>query len=130
MNSTSENDQKAYIELEDAIQSYPVVSAPAGFSKMVMNNVRTSALKPQFRLSWIDYALTFFITSMIGIALILWQLIPMQWIMLARFQALVLWERSIHFPFTPILFVGCTLVFVAMSFAMVLFRRPRFIITP
>ena len=130
MTSTSENDQDAYFELEDALHTYPIVSAPANFSKSVMKNVRASVPKPQFRLSWIDYALTFFSTSMIGLVLLLWQFVPPQWFMIVRFQAFILWERSIRFPFTPILFAGFILVFIVMSFAMVLFRRPSLIVTP
>jgi hypothetical protein len=129
MTSTSENDQNAYFELENALHTYPIVSAPANFSKSVMKNVRASVPKPQFRLSWFDYALTFFSTSMIGLVLFLWQLVPTQWIMIVRFQAFILWERSIRFPFTPILFVGFILVLIVMSFAMVLFRRPRLMVT-
>jgi hypothetical protein len=129
MASNSEHNRKAYFDLEDAFQTYPKISAPANFSKSVMKNVHASATKPQFRLSWIDYALTFFVTSMIGLGLFLWQFIPTQWIMLVRFKAFVLWERSIRFPFTPILFVGCALVFLTISFVMVIFRRPRLIIS-
>ena len=128
MTSTSENDQKDHFELEDALQTYPIISAPASFSKAVMENVHASAPKPQFQLSWIDYALTFFGTSMIGLVLFLWQLVPTQWFMHVRFQALVLWERSIRFPYTSALLIGCVLMFLVISFAMVFFRRPRLII--
>jgi hypothetical protein len=130
MTSAFENDQKIHAVLEDALHTYPIIPAPAGFSEMVIGNVRASAPIPQFRLSWIDYALTFFFTIMIALTLVLWQLVPVQWIMQVRFQAFVFWEHSIRFPLTPIMFAGFILVFVAMSFAMVLFRRPRLIITP
>ena len=129
MTPTSENDQNARFELEDALQTYPIISAPANFSKAVMNDVRASAPKQQFRLSWIDYALTFFGTSMIGLVLFLWQLVPTQWIMLARFQAFVLWERSIRFSQVPVLLVGCVLVILTVFFAMAFFRRPHLIIS-
>ena len=130
MTPTSENDQKAHFELEDALQTYPIISAPANFSKSVMENVRASTPKPQFQLSWIDYALTFFGTSMVGLVLSLWRLIPTQRIMLVRFQAFVLWERSIRFSQVPVLLVGCVLVILTVFFAMAFFRRPRLIITP
>ena len=129
MTLETENNSNAHIELEDALQTYPIVSAPANFSKSVMKNVRASAPKPQFQLSWIDYALTFFSTGMVGLILFLWQLIPMQWFMLMRFQAFVLWERSIRFSQAPLLLVGCVLVILAVSYAMVSFRRPRLIIS-
>ena len=130
MTSTSENDQKAHFELEDALQTYPIISAPANFSKSVMGNVRASTPKPQFQLSWIDYALTFFGTGMVGLVLFLWRLIPTQSIMLVRFQASVLWERSVRFSHIPLLLLGCVLVILAASFAVVFFRRPHLIITP
>jgi len=127
MTSAHENGQKNYFELEDALQTYPITPAPAGFSKKVIDKVRTSTPKLQFRLSWFDYALTFFSTSMVGLALILWQLIPTQWIMLVRFQAFILWERSMRFPYKPNLFAGCTLAILAILFALVFFKRPRFV---
>jgi hypothetical protein len=130
MTSATEKNQKKHFELEDALHTYPIVSAPAGFSKAVMNNVRASVPLPQFQLSWIDYALTFFVACMIGLVLFLWQLIPTQWIMLVRFQTFILWERSIRFLYVPALFVGCALVFLAISFAMTSFRRPRLKISP
>lgn len=130
MTSTFENDQKDHFELEDALQTYPIISAPANFSKSVMDNVRASAPKPQFQLSWIDYALTFFGTGMVGLVLFLWRLIPTQSIMLVRFQASVLWERSVRFPHIPLLLLGCVLVILVASFAAVFFRRPRLIISP
>ena len=129
MTSTPENDQKAYFELEDALQTYPIVSAPAGFSESVMKNVRASVPKPQFQLSWFDYALTFFCTSMVGLVLFLWQFIPTKWFMLVRFQAFILWERSTRLPYAPNLFVGCVLAFLAILFVLVFFKRPRFVIS-
>jgi len=127
MISTPENDQNAYLELEDALQTYPIVSAPANFSKSVMQNVRAAVPKPQFRLSWFDYALSFFSTSMVGLVLFLWQFIPTQWIMRVKFQAFILWERSIRFPYTHNLLAGCTLTFLAILFVLVFFKRPRFV---
>jgi hypothetical protein len=129
MTPNPENDQEnIHLSLEDALQSYPVITAPAGFSNSVMNSVRSSEPKLRFRLTWIDYALTLFATSMIGLALTLLQLVPMKWIMQVRFKAFILWERSIHFQFTPILLGGCFLILIAVSFAIFLFRRPRVII--
>ena len=129
MTSAPENNQKAHLDLEDALQTYPIIPAPTRFSEMVMDNVRASAPIPQFRLSWIDYALTFFATSMIALTLVLWQFVPVQWIMRIRFQAFVFWEYGTRFQFTPILFVVFVLVFVIMLFSVVLFRRPRLMIT-
>lgn len=129
MTSAFENDQKIHTALEDALHTYPIASAPAGFSTGVMNAVRASAPIPQFQLSWVDCALTFFATSMIALTLTLWQFVPVQWIMRIRFQAFVFWEYGTRFQFTPILFVGFTLVFIFILFSMVLFRRPRLMIT-
>lgn len=129
MNSAPENNQKTRFELEDALQTYPIIPAPAGFSGMVMDNVRASAPIPQFRLSWIDYALTIFATSMIALTLILWRFVPVQWIMRIKFQVFVFWEYGLRFQFTPILSVVFALVFVVMLFSAVLFRRPRLMIT-
>ena len=129
MTSAPENNQKIHFELEDALQTYPIISAPAGFSEKVMDNVYASAPIPQFRLSWIDYALTFFATSMIALTLVLWRFVPVQWIMRIKFQVFIFWEYGIRFQFTPILSVVFILVFIVMLFSAVLFRRPRLMIT-
>ena len=128
MTSAFENDQKIHTALEDALHTYPIASAPAGFSTGVMNAVRASAPIPQFQLSWVDYALTFFATSMIALTLVLWQFVPVQWIMRIRFQAFVFWKYGTRFQFTPILFVVLVLVLSVMLFSVALFRRPRLII--
>lgn len=128
MTSASENDRKNFA-LEDALQTYPVSPAPAGFSKVVMDNVRASIPKPQFQLSWIDYSLTFFATSMTALTIVLWRFVPVQWIMRIKFQVLIFWEYGIHFQFTPILSVVFVLVFIVMLFSVVLFRRPRLMVT-
>jgi len=129
MTSISENDQNVHFELEDALQTYPITPAPAGFSKKVLDKVYASTPKPQFQLSWFDYALTFFSTSMVGLVLLLWQFIPTQRIMLVRFQAFVLWERSTRFPYTPNLFVGCALAFLALLFAFIFLKRPGLVMS-
>jgi len=127
MTSTSENEQKAHFELEDALQAYPIISAPENYSESVMNSILTPLPKPQFRLSWIDYALSFFCTSMNGLILLLWQRIPTQWVMNMRFQAFVLWERSTRISSFHILLIGFALVFIVIFFQKLFFRRPGWI---
>ena len=130
MTSTPENNLDNKVALEDALRTYPIIPAPAGFSGKVMDSVRAALPKPVFRLSWIDYALTFFVASMSGLALFFVQRLPINWIMLARFRIIVLWERSSHIPFTAFLMAGCALVILVITTSSVLFARPRLMIAP
>jgi hypothetical protein len=130
MTPRSAQNQNGHMGLEEALQTYPVVPAPPGLSRAVMKAVRTSVPNPQFRLSWFDYALTFFLTSMVGLILSLERLLPKGWIMLVRLQAFILWERSMRY--SPALFwlLGCILILITISYAILLMKRPRLLIAP
>jgi hypothetical protein len=129
MTSTHDEDQKSHMALNGALDTYPVVSAPANFTTSVMNKVCIPEPKPQFRLSWIDYALTFFSTSMIYLLFFLWQLVPGRWIQVMRFQAYSLGQRNIGASDLEVLFIGTVLFFFVVTVSILLFRHPRSSIT-
>ena len=129
MTSPPNEDQKNYEVLEVALETYPVISAPADFSKSVMKKVLLSEHMPQFKLSWIDYALTLFATSMIFLLIFLWQLIPAQWIQIMRFQALAMRQRNTDISDLALVFTGTILFFFVVFVSTFLFKRPRSIIT-
>jgi hypothetical protein len=125
MTFASENNGNDRDVLEDAFRTYPIVPAPREFSGRVMDTIHAATPKPAFRLSWIDYALTLFVTSMSGLALFFIQRFPINWVMLARFRMIVLWERSSHLPFTAYLIAGCALVILVLTCSSILFAHPR-----
>ena len=130
MAARSAQNQKTHIELEKALRTYPLVPAPPSLSRSVMWAVGSSTPKPHFRLSWFDYALTFFMTSMVGLISILAGMLPSEWMMLMRLQAIILWERSMRFSAAPFLIIGCAFALVIVTNALLSQGRPRLSSTP
>ena len=124
MSAQSAHNQEIEKEWDEALQTYPIVPAPKGFSNSVMKKVNSSVARPKFHLSWFDYALTFFMTSMVGLTLVLENQLPREWTMLVRFQALILWERSMRF--IPVLSLMGTLVLTLITTvaAILFWKRP------
>ena len=114
---------------DESLKTYPVVPAPKGFSNSVMKKVYASGARPKFHLSWFDYALTLFTTSMFGLLLILGNLLPREWTMLVRFQALILWERGTRLIPVLSLMGALVLILVAIA-ATVIFRKRPYRVIP
>lgn len=66
--------------IEDALQSLPVDEPPAGLflSVMVQIKARQGVEKPVFKLNWLDFALSLFFASMLGLAMLVGGLLPPQ----------------------------------------------------
>jgi hypothetical protein len=52
--------------IEDALQTYPLASQPAGFTERVMRRIDVLAYRPRFRLTWIDLVLGVALTLTVG----------------------------------------------------------------
>jgi hypothetical protein len=124
MSAQSAHNQEIEGEWDESLKTYPVVPAPKGFSNSVMMGVYSSAAKPKFHLSWFDYALTVFTTSMFGLILILGNLLPREWTMLVRFQALVLWKRGMRSIPALSLMGVLVLVLVVIAATVLFWKRP------
>jgi hypothetical protein len=116
--------------IEDALSTYPMAAVPPGLSAAVMAQVRALSLKPRFRLSWMDYAVSLFVSGMASLFLLVWQLLPPNLTARLRLQ-LLLTERFLEInSLWPIIVVGIVLAVAALIVAALLFarsRRPRFL---
>ena len=94
-------------QLEDALQAWPLEDVPAGFSKAVMEQIRprqTTVKIPleyrvKFRLTWMDFALAMFFSSLPVLVFVTYILLPRKFILFLQYQWLV-----VQFPsYQPVL---------------------------
>lgn len=64
----------------EALASYPLQETPPTFSAGLMTrlNALPANVRPRFRLSWFDWAISLFTTGMAGLGFVLWQTLPPQ----------------------------------------------------
>jgi hypothetical protein len=68
--------------IEDALWAYPLAEVPLDLSKRIMQRVATTpqrnTVPPQvrFRLTWMDYALGFFLALLPVVGLVIWVTLP------------------------------------------------------
>lgn len=67
-------------QVEDALHSLPLAEPPAALFASVMTKIQEQDpfVRPVFRLSWVDFALSAFFAGMIGLAMLLTGWIPRQ----------------------------------------------------
>jgi hypothetical protein len=94
-------------QLEDALQNWPLAEVPTGFSTAVMEKITPlkpsasvlPAVKPKFRLTWMDLALGIFFSSLPMLGLVTLYSLPRKLILYLNYQWLLL-----QFPApTPVL---------------------------
>jgi len=94
--------------IEDALRTYPLADVPPNFSKNVMRRVNATANPaPRFRLTWMDYALGFFLTLLPAVGFVIWASLPRLAVLHLEFQWQVLQARAGLLPGGG----GCTAVF-------------------
>lgn len=82
--------------IEDALRTYPLAELPPGFSQRVMRQIQPraaqtpQAVMPGFHLTWLDYALGFFLTLLPGIGYLCLASLPRQFFMRLQYQWLLL----------------------------------------
>lgn len=93
MNEWTDQDHAAFAvedplqrEVDEALRTYPLNSAPPTLAPRVMARIRALTPAPRFRLAWIDYAISLFVTGMGALIFILWQAIPPLEAVRARMQ--------------------------------------------
>jgi hypothetical protein len=66
--------------IAEAARSYPSAETPVNFSAGVMARLQAlpANVRPRFRLSWFDWAISLFTTGMAGIGFLVWQSLPPQ----------------------------------------------------
>jgi hypothetical protein len=114
--------------IEDALRTYPLADVPPNFSKNVMRRVNATANPaPRFRLTWMDYALGFFLTLLPAVGFVIWASLPRLAVLHLEFQ----WQVLQASGFLPVLAfslaVAGVLLFSGLLFSMNLFLRPKFL---
>ncbi len=81
MKERMDREVQVFDPIEDALRTYPLAPVPPTFSPAVMSRIRAlSQPVPQFRLTWLDYAVTLFCAAMLGVGFFFWQfLTPELW---------------------------------------------------
>ena len=119
--------------IEDALHTYPLAQAPSNLSQRIMGQIRAGQIKSvriaaprmQFRLTWMDYALGFFLTLLPMVGLAIWATLPRLVLLRITYQ----WEliqTSGLFPILGVsLAVGGVLFLLAFLFSINLVLRPE-----
>lgn len=114
--------------IEDALRTYPLADVPPNFSKSVMRRVRaadSAPLAPRFRLTWMDYALGFFLTLLPAVGFVIWAFLPR----IALLHLELQWQLLQAGILQPVLFislaVAAMLLFSALLFSLNFVLRPR-----
>ena len=114
--------------IEDALCTYPLADTPPRFSKEVMQRVGlTATVSPpalRFRLTWMDYALGFFLTLLPAVGFFIWACLPRLALLRLEFQWQVLQASSFLPVLTISLVAAGVLLFSAFIFSLNLLLRP------
>ena len=114
--------------IEDALRTYPLTDTPPYFSKEVMRRIgsTTTASPPalRFRLTWMDYALGFFMTLLPAVGFVIWASLPRLALLRLEFQWQVLQASSFLPVLTISLAAAGVLLFSAFLFSLNLLLRP------
>ena len=102
---------------EEALRSYPLAEVPPGFSRNILEKIQPprphASLK--FRLTWLDYALGFFLSSLPVVFFVSWAFLPRQLLFRLQYQWL-LFKSPAFEPFlaacllAAVFFVGVSLI--------------------
>ncbi len=113
-------------QIEDALRTYPLAEVPPGFSKNILERIKPqrpyAALK--FRLTWLDYALGLFLSSLPAVGFVSWAFLPRQVLMRLQYQWLLLRSPALE----PILVTS--LIAMLILSALTLVVGIRFLIRP
>jgi hypothetical protein len=114
--------------IEDALCTYPLADTPPHFSAGVMRRIgsRTPASPPalRFRLTWMDYALGFFLTLLPAVGFFIWACLPRLALLRLEFQWQVLQASSFLPVLTISLAAAGVLLASAFIFSLNLLLRP------
>ena len=110
--------------IEEALRSYPLAEVPPNFSIQIMRQIRKTQPAPKFRLTWMDYALGFFMTLLPAVGFFIWACLPR----LALLRLELQWQVLQASSFLPVLTISLAaagvLLFSAFIFSLNLLLRP------
>jgi hypothetical protein len=113
--------------IEDALRTYPLADVPPNFSKRVMSRVRTMPASPPFRLTWMDYALAFFLTLLVTVGFAIWFFLPRQALLQLQFQWQLFQASSIQPVVAVSLVVAGLFLLLALLFSLNFLFRPKLV---
>jgi hypothetical protein len=125
MSKLTDNDAAAYAVVDEALRSYPLAPVPARLLPLVMARIQALEPKPQFRLNWLDYAVSLFIAGMAGLVVLLRWSIPAQVVVHTQVQFRLLQQYFNATDLWLILLGGLVLFTLILFSAALLFERGR-----
>jgi hypothetical protein len=87
MSELIDRDRLTETIVEDALQTYPLATAPATLLPAVMARIQAMKAIPPFRLDWFDYAISLFVAGMAWAIFLVWRYTP--------------WPQLIQLPTAP-----------------------------
>lgn len=104
--------------IENALRTYPLADVPPGFSRSVLTKIQTqrphAALK--FRLTWLDYALGLFMSSLPAIGFVSWAFLPRELFVRLQYQWLLLRSPAIE----PIVMISVAAMLILATLVLLL----------
>jgi hypothetical protein len=115
--------------IEDALRTYPLADVPPNFSKSIMRRIdkeKAKASPPslRFRLTWMDYALGFFLTLLPTVGFVIWASLPRLAVLHLEFQWQVLQASGLLPVLTVSLAAAGVLLLSGFLVSLNLFLRP------
>jgi hypothetical protein len=112
--------------IENALRTYPLADVPPGFSRSVLERIKPqcpyAALK--FRLTWLDYALGLFMSSLPAVGFVSWAFLPREFFVRLQYQWFLLRSPAIE----PIVITSVAAMLVLSIVALII--GIRFLIRP
>ncbi|HKZ69710.1 MAG TPA: hypothetical protein VI547_08890 [Anaerolineales bacterium] len=95
--------ERETVVINDALRTHPLDPAPPTLATGVMARLRAlpANIRPRFRLSPFDYAISLFTTGMAGVSFVLWQSMPPQVMAQMHIEWLLFLQRL--FQYAPFL---------------------------
>ena len=83
--------------VEAALQTYPSTSAPANFRVGVMARLKTLPQESipgyKFQFPWMELVASFVMLTMLGVAWIVWEILPPVYMARLHLQWIILWQQ-------------------------------------
>lgn len=116
--------------IEDALRTYPLADVPPNLSSKIMGQIRAKSVRRvaaprmRFRLTWMDFALAFFLTLIPLAALVTWATLPRLALLRLTFQWQLVQASGVFPILIASLAVAVMLLLAAFVFSINLVLRP------
>ena len=111
--------------IEAALRTYPLAEVPPDFSHRVMRQIQPPHAALKFRLTWLDYALGLFLSSLPAVGFVSWAFLPRQFLMRLQYQWLLLRSPALEPLVTTFLVATAILSVLALMIGTRFLIRPR-----